>query len=345
MANNTTVSAYSEREADSSSWTAMPICYLVIMIIATISNGVVLYVFARHPHLRTAFNVYIINLSMANLIETFMMMPLNIATYLRSHWWLGSTACSVFIYGLSLQAVAINSHLLITINRMWAVSAPVSYRTYHRKKVSICLCIFIWLYVHVVHTPGYVIDAVYYRPPVEIGCFVNGMMQYGWFHAMQFCLFKIPVLAIICCYPYVAYKSLKARTFRSVHPTTVSAMTGSDTRAVKGPTSGHHDGMGLTADVAQDMLVVLHNRRAESSRRRGAFLLLSVMTLSMLVFWTPSAVYYTVVSFGHVNWPAVEQAANIMCLLETIADPICFTLALKEVREAVKGLLLPWKSS
>ena len=112
-------------------------------------------------------------------------------------------------------------------------------------------------------------------------------------------------------------------------PNIVPATIGEVARRLNiGQAEGRTGGTGHTSHVAPD-----RTRKAERTpRRRSGFLLLSLMTFTMMVFWTPSIVHYTVISFGAVNWPAVEQVANILCLLETIADPICFTLALKDVR-------------
>ncbi|GAV06249.1 hypothetical protein RvY_16269 [Ramazzottius varieornatus] len=315
---------------ESASWSAVPVCFLIIMLLSTVLNGVVLYVIARDSHLKTAFNVYIVNLLLTNLVQTFIQMPLNIANYLRSYWWLGSTACTVFIYGLSIQAVMVCSHLLITMNRIWAVTSPVTYRNYHKKRLSIGLCVFIWIYVHAFFLPGLIADALYYRMPTEYGCFINPMAQLASTTAMEWCLFKIPVLLIICSYPYIAYKSLKARNTVSNQANATSLTVGRLRRATNDPTGAPAESSKQVSETAPDV-----QRKKGRRNRRGGFVLLTLMTLTMMVFWTPSLVYYTVISYMRVNWPVVEQAANILLLLETIADPICFTLALRRLREAV----------
>ena len=141
-------------------------------------------------------------------------------------------------------------------------------------------------------------------------------------------LFKIPVLIIICCYPYITYKASKQRAVVPRPDIVPAAVEGMSRKHNIGSTDRRTGVTGPTSHVGPDRT----RKAGRTPRRRSGFLLLSLMTFTMMVFWTPSIVHYTVISFGAVNWPAVEQVANILCLLETIADPICFTLALKDVR-------------
>ncbi|GAV09623.1 hypothetical protein RvY_19127 [Ramazzottius varieornatus] len=134
--NNSLLHANDNNTSTPSWWTATPVCFLLIMVILTTLNGTLLYVFARNQNLRTTFNVYVVSVLLANLVETLVQMPLNLAHYLH---WLSVTACPFYIYSAAVQAVVVCSHTLITLNRVWAVTAPVSYRKYHRMKVSLAV--------------------------------------------------------------------------------------------------------------------------------------------------------------------------------------------------------------
>ena len=74
-------------------------------------------------------------------METIIQLPLYVASNFRSYTggWGRSTACSIYLYGLSIQAIMVCSHALITINRVWAVSGSITYQNHHFIRVSTCI--------------------------------------------------------------------------------------------------------------------------------------------------------------------------------------------------------------
>lgn len=60
---------------------------------------------------------------------------------------LGKPACTVYNYKTMLESVIMHSHLLIAINRMWAVIFPMHYRRHHSRRMAICQCVATWVYV------------------------------------------------------------------------------------------------------------------------------------------------------------------------------------------------------
>ncbi|GAV02954.1 hypothetical protein RvY_13454 [Ramazzottius varieornatus] len=310
-------------------WSAVPVFSLIIFIAATVANGFVLYLFARHRHLRTPFNIYVLNLVIATLIETLLQLPLYLINNLRPHWWLGSTACSIYLYGNTIQGVMVCSHALITINRIWAVASPVTYRTHHKRKTAIVLCTAVWLYVQIFRLPYNLLDAVYYQRPVEIfGCFINKAAQPDLSIAQQVSVYIIPLAVIVCAYPYIVYKCSSYRT-RLVAPQrmemarmelTVQRKTYAITNTVQESVSKPTEAPGMDKP------------RKSIKRRTTGFLLLSLLTASMAIAWIPSIVLYTVLLFRQMNWPTYVKVATILCLLETVLDPVFFMLALTDIR-------------
>ena len=249
-------------------WSVVPVFSLIVLILATISNGLVLYLFIRHANLRTAFGVYVINLVVSNLIETWIQLPLYLINNLRSYWWIGTTACSIYLYGDTLWAILFCSHALITINRIWAVAAPVSYRARHTKKVSVILCIAVWAYVHIIRLPYGILDALYYRISEQFGCFINNASQVNLSIAQQLSVYTFPVAIVIFAYPYIAYKTLRSRL---VGPAGVTTSIKMDKVTKNDPERKTCERTNTSKSVTT------------AKKRNTGFLLLSLLTISMVV--------------------------------------------------------------
>ncbi|XP_055353306.1 uncharacterized protein LOC129599178 [Paramacrobiotus metropolitanus] len=132
-----------------------------------ILNCGVLILLIKEKALRTPFNVYVIVLLCSNILYvginniTMIMTPVG-------HWWIGDGACTVQLYCRYIVITVItHSHVLISINRAWALYWPVSYKNNHTSTVAWLLCFGMVVYVHVCQLPGLVMDALYYRMPVQ----------------------------------------------------------------------------------------------------------------------------------------------------------------------------------
>src|SRR5450631_291494 len=79
-------------------WALEPIFSLTTFITGLISNSIILYLFIKDPLLRTPFNIYLINLTLANLILVLVQYPMDIVYNLYSFTWiLGNYACTLYI--------------------------------------------------------------------------------------------------------------------------------------------------------------------------------------------------------------------------------------------------------
>lgn len=203
-------------EVGQPNWTYVPVLSSIITVAGIITNGPVLLVIVKnHSTLLTPFNIYLVNLLIGNLLNLFLFFPLNVIHLAYGdHWWLGFSACTLYLYGLLvLNASMGHCHLLITVNRLWAVSFPISYRNRHRKSVAILICLAMWVYLHVTLLPGVIMDAVYYRLPVETsGCSFNAEAtnsQSHWVAFVQIQGYDLPIVFIAVSYVWIAYRRVK----------------------------------------------------------------------------------------------------------------------------------------
>ena len=182
--------------------------YIMIILVAGIllANSAVLTAFLRHPNLRTPFNFYLISLLSADIAQSIFDLPFMVMSQFISVWPLGRAACSFSLYAKWVfSAVVRNTHCLISLNRLWALFLPISYRHYHSKTMAACLCVGAWVYVHVFKLPGLLQDALYYRQDGDT-CLVNTTAQTKWAMASQFVVDDAAVFLVIISYPIIYWK-------------------------------------------------------------------------------------------------------------------------------------------
>ncbi|XP_055347686.1 muscarinic acetylcholine receptor M3-like [Paramacrobiotus metropolitanus] len=208
--NNTTTSVAGNV---SGKWTFVSVFTLASMISVFITNVPVTLQILCRPRLRTPFNIYLINLLLANILQVFLQNPLAILESIYSRWWMGRTACNLYIYAYYVLAgVIMLSHLLIAINRVWAVTFPVHYRHHHSKSVAISICVASWIWNHILLLPGIISDALFYRRPIEkVGCELNKAAQPVWSMTVHWVVYVAPTLLILLSFPYVTIKRARRR--------------------------------------------------------------------------------------------------------------------------------------
>lgn len=127
-------------------------------------DGVVLVLLLRKESRRRPFSVYLMCLLGTNMIYAIIQNPLDILHDVYPGWWLGTSACTTYLYtNYVLASCVVHSHVLITINRIWAVTFPIHYRNNHSRQVAIALCCLMYAYVHLCMVPGWLMDSVTYR--------------------------------------------------------------------------------------------------------------------------------------------------------------------------------------
>ncbi|XP_055343998.1 alpha-2B adrenergic receptor-like [Paramacrobiotus metropolitanus] len=298
----------------------------VLFTIATfLTNGFVLAIFASRPRLITPFSIYLINLLIANVVDT-LANPLRIVELLRTDWFAWSRWCLVMLYSDWIpNAIVQQSHLLITVNRIWAIARPISYRNSHTKPVAMAICAGTWLYVHIIILPFYVRDLLYYGNfDSDRWCIVNVSAQKGYAMMLQLVIYLIPYILILLAYPFLWYRR---RMQMRAMPRSKEWI----------PLSGTEDNSLNTTPTKntpqeQSRKPVAKKRSRENST---GFTVLTVQTISILVCWTSSKIYGTASAYFHYELGWLGQVGNIMYMIQMVIDPLLFVLVLPELRAAV----------
>ncbi|XP_068816448.1 histamine H1 receptor [Struthio camelus] len=117
-----------------------------ISLITVVMNILVLYAVKTEKKLQTVGNLYIVSLSIADLIVGAAVMPLNIVYLLSPVWPLGIPAC---LFWLSMDYVASTASIfnlfILCIDRYRSVQQPLSYLKYRTKLRASLMILGAWL--------------------------------------------------------------------------------------------------------------------------------------------------------------------------------------------------------
>ena len=71
----------SNRRVNDVAFISLILAYCVLIVIGTIGNSLVVYVVARQPAMRTARNVFVVNLAVSDLLLCLITMPLTVRAW------------------------------------------------------------------------------------------------------------------------------------------------------------------------------------------------------------------------------------------------------------------------
>ena len=380
--NNTrnSLAATGNISSSAAGWSVSPVMSLINLIWGVIGNGTLLYLFIKNHSLQTPFNIYVMNLLFSNLVCIIMEYPFDVTTSLYGGaWYWGDHACTYYLYALYVQqGVICHAHVLIALNRVWAVTRPLSYRRVHSVPVAIGLCLVMWAYVQIVSGFGWAYDALYNRLPVEAnGCQINMPQQKVWVEIYTYTMMFFPLIFMVASFPAIwlvrRAKQRRSHPVESQHvgqnavrTNDMTETAGTVNTSAETPASSEHVEMVLMKSnpvgaapsggppgpvPSTNAVIAMRGTPRQRQNRQGSngFLVLGLLTASVTVFWTANALYDPIYhkllddpDFGTVPHPDFElyvQIAAVTFSCQSSMDPILFTLAIKDLRHSLWSLL------
>ncbi|KAM9374666.1 histamine H1 receptor [Phaethornis superciliosus] len=117
-----------------------------ISLTTIVMNLLVLYAVKTEKKLQTVGNLYIVSLSVADLVVGAAVMPLNVVYLLSHKWTLGLPACS---FWLSMDYVASTASIfnlfILCVDRYRSVQQPLKYLKYRTKMRALLMILGAWL--------------------------------------------------------------------------------------------------------------------------------------------------------------------------------------------------------
>ncbi len=128
------------------------IVYCVLFVIAALGNLTVFITLFRNRHRKSRVKLFIMHLSLADLIVTFIMLPLETIWHITVAWKAGDIACRLLMFFRAF-GLYLSSFILVTISldRYFAILHPLSMNdSDKRSKLMLTLA---WLFSGVASLP------------------------------------------------------------------------------------------------------------------------------------------------------------------------------------------------
>ncbi|XP_071548338.1 neuropeptide F receptor-like [Panulirus ornatus] len=213
------------RRVDDAAYYALIVVYSLLIILGSTGNSLVVVAVIRKPAMRTARNVFIINLAISDLLLCLVTMPLTLVELLSQYWPLGDhpflcklvgtlQATSIFVSTISITAIALDRYQVIvypTKDSLKTVGAVLMLLLIWVISFILALPNFIWrtLKHHVINLPDlYSVNFCFEDWPTE-----HGRGYYSVFVILvQYCL---PIVTVSVSYAMICRK-LKFRMANSI---------------------------------------------------------------------------------------------------------------------------------
>ncbi|KAK9513558.1 hypothetical protein VZT92_027084 [Zoarces viviparus] len=179
--------------------------YSLICVVGLLGNVLVMYGVVRYTKMKTATNIYIFNLALADALATSTL-PFQSAKYLMSTWPFGEVLCKVVIaidyYNMFTSIFTLT---MMSVDRYIAVCHPVralDFRTPAKAKlINVC----IWILSSAVGVPVMIMAVTKVTDTGNTSCELRfPKPEWYWDTVMKICVFifafVVPVLVITICY-------------------------------------------------------------------------------------------------------------------------------------------------
>ncbi|KAK3546321.1 hypothetical protein QTP70_025681, partial [Hemibagrus guttatus] len=189
--------------------------YSVVFVVGLVGNCLVMYVIIRYTKMKTATNIYIFNLAVADALVTTTM-PFQSTDYLLNSWPFGEVVCKVFIsidyYNMFTSIFTLT---MMSVDRYVAVCHPVKALDFRTPVKAKLINILIWVLSSAAGIPAMVLGSTQTNNGTT-ECALQFPDPYAyWDTLMRICVFVFgfvaPLLIISVCYTLMVLRLKSVR--------------------------------------------------------------------------------------------------------------------------------------
>jgi hypothetical protein len=285
-----------------------PIVYLVILLLGVVGNGALLLMFVNCKEIRTAPNIMIFNLALADIMNLFANAPLYYVSKYYSHWiFLGGYGCRAFVTFRFLNHTIIElSVVALSAQRYCAAVTTLRKaskgRTLSSRSRTVAFVLAVWL-----------IALVFSLPPSVVFDYRNGV-----------------------CFPFVRSQiTVKVLDifyfvfFCFVLPITMTIFSVMTARKLR--------------QSVRDIPGELRSRTQEAARYRSAHMV-TALAVSYAVSHIPRSIWFFLMSFYHLDrremkYIYVDEVTNYLIFSNSCLNPLALYIASDTFRRLFKRYL------
>ncbi|XP_076148153.1 melatonin receptor type 1C-like [Alosa pseudoharengus] len=207
---NVSTGDYMSRSANESQKTVQPVSLgattalasvlIITIVVDIIGNLLVILSVFRNKKLRNAGNIFVVSLSVADLVVAVYPYPLVLTAIFHNDWIMGDLHCQVsgFIMGLSVIGSIFNI-TAIAINRYCYICHSLHYDRLYTLKNTCCYLGLTWVLTAIATVPNFFVGSLQYDPRVFSCTFAQTVSSY-YTISVVVVHFLIPLLVVSFCY-------------------------------------------------------------------------------------------------------------------------------------------------
>ncbi|KAK7112310.1 somatostatin receptor type 2-like [Littorina saxatilis] len=120
------------------------VCYIIILSLGWLGNGLVIYVVLRYAKMKTVTNMYILNLAISDVLF-IVSLPFLTTTTIVKHWVFGFAMCKIYFVLFSINLfTGVFTLAVMSADRYLAVCHPIRSLKYRTPRIALFLCLCIW---------------------------------------------------------------------------------------------------------------------------------------------------------------------------------------------------------
>ncbi|GAV07893.1 hypothetical protein RvY_17673 [Ramazzottius varieornatus] len=130
------------------------VMYIVIFIFCIVGNALVVITLMQHRRMRTVTNIFLINLSIGDLLLGVFCMPFTLSGQILKRFVFGAAMCHMILY-FQVVSVGVSTFTLlsISIERFFAICRPLTSRRWQTVSHSVKMIIGCWVLALVIGLP------------------------------------------------------------------------------------------------------------------------------------------------------------------------------------------------
>ncbi|XP_061643603.1 probable G-protein coupled receptor 101 [Phyllopteryx taeniolatus] len=311
----------------------------VIVCVSLFGNVVVLLVFQRKPQLLHVANRFVLNLLLADLLQTVLVMPFAIAATVPGVWPLDARLCQALVVLMHLFAfTSVNTIIVVSVDRYLAIIHPLSYPTRMTPHLGTNLIICTWVFSFLQSTPP-----LYGWGTINFNHH-HKMCSVVWSYSLSYSIvvatfsFWLPVLVMLGCY-WMVFRAAR-RQNALVHPIQTRSYSQTCPPDLQGQSSSAPQQAGSpdAPSLAKGYPTRVRHRRFHyhCKAARVVFVIMASYILSM----GPYSVLNTISMSARADVPPwLSSLALVLFFLQCCLHPYIYGYMHRSVRKEFLALL------
>ncbi|XP_034025703.1 adrenoceptor alpha 1Aa [Thalassophryne amazonica] len=305
----------------------------VIIVFGIVGNILVILSVVCHRHLRTVTHYFIVNLAVADLLLSSIILPFSAVLEILDRWVFGRVFCNVWAAVDVLCCTAsIMSLCVISVDRYIGVSYPLRYPSIVTKRRALLAVMVLWV-LSIVISIGPLFGWKEPAPEDETVCKITEEPGYAIFSAVGSFYLPLAIILVMYCRVYVVAHR-ESQGLKEGQKTEKSASERVTLRIHRGNTA-------VSEDEALRSRTHFALRLLKFSREKKAAKTLGIVVGCFMLCWLP---FFLVLPIGSM-FPAYRPSETVFKItfwlgyFNSCINPIIYPCSSQEFRKAFQSLL------